>query len=256
MVWSELTLEEHAEVWRRYRTGESMRSIRRGLGRSLQAVRRLISARGGRAPRPRSLSARRRSQAEREEISRGVAAGASCRQIVGRLGRAPSTVSREIARNGGRQQYRARRAAAAARAEPGARRSPSWPSAVACGDSSRTRWLYAGRRGRSRAGYPACIRTMRSGACPRDHLPVALRAAAGTLRKQLTRYPADPPQGGPSAGPGRAGPRPTPRRGLHQRAPGRGGRSGGARPLGRPPAAGAATAGSPPSSSARPALRS
>jgi IS30 family transposase len=52
--------------------------------------------------------------AEREEISRGVAAGQSCRQIAERLGRAPSTVSRELARNGGRHHYRAQAADAAA----------------------------------------------------------------------------------------------------------------------------------------------
>jgi len=52
--------------------------------------------------------------AEREEISRGVAAGESCRQIAARLGRAPSTVSRELGRNGGRHRYRAQAADAAA----------------------------------------------------------------------------------------------------------------------------------------------
>jgi IS30 family transposase len=52
--------------------------------------------------------------AEREEISRGVAAGEPCRQIAARLGRAPSTVSRELARNGGRHHYRAQAADAAA----------------------------------------------------------------------------------------------------------------------------------------------
>jgi IS30 family transposase len=52
--------------------------------------------------------------AEREEISRGVAAGESCRQIAARLGRVPSTVSRELARNGGRHRYRAQAADAAA----------------------------------------------------------------------------------------------------------------------------------------------
>jgi IS30 family transposase len=52
--------------------------------------------------------------AEREEISRGVAAGQSCRQLAARLGRAPSTVSRELARNGGRHRYRAQAADAAA----------------------------------------------------------------------------------------------------------------------------------------------
>ena len=115
MEWSALTPEEHAEVWRRYRTGESMRSISRALRPSLDQVRRLIAARGGRAPRRPVPSAWRLSLAEREEISRGVAAGDSCRGIARRLRRAPSTVSREIARNGGRSQYRARRASAAAR---------------------------------------------------------------------------------------------------------------------------------------------
>jgi IS30 family transposase len=52
--------------------------------------------------------------AEREEISRGVAAGQSCRQIAARLRRAPSTVARELARNGGRHRYRAQTADAAA----------------------------------------------------------------------------------------------------------------------------------------------
>jgi IS30 family transposase len=52
--------------------------------------------------------------AEREEISRGLAAGDSCRMIARRLGRAPSTVSREVARNGGCRRYRAQVADAAA----------------------------------------------------------------------------------------------------------------------------------------------
>ena len=52
--------------------------------------------------------------AEREEISRGVATGQSCRQLAARLGRAPSTVSRALTRNGGRHHYRAQAADAAA----------------------------------------------------------------------------------------------------------------------------------------------
>jgi IS30 family transposase len=69
---------------------------------------------GGVKQPPRRRPARSLSAAEREEISRGVAAGDSCRTIACRLGRAPSTVSRELARNGGRSRYRAQRADAAA----------------------------------------------------------------------------------------------------------------------------------------------
>jgi len=77
-------------------------------------VRDLIAASGGIAPRPRRRSSRVLSRAEREEISRGIAAGASMRAIAASLGRSPSTVSREIARHGGRAAYRANAADQAA----------------------------------------------------------------------------------------------------------------------------------------------
>lgn len=67
-----------------------------------------------RPPRPQTRSERHLSGSEREEISRGIAAGESARQLAKRLGRSPSTVSREIARNGGRDRYRAAPADAAA----------------------------------------------------------------------------------------------------------------------------------------------
>ena len=114
MVRSALTRQEKAEVWRRYRTGESLRSISRGMGRSMEALRALIAATGGRPPGVSRRSLLRLSLAEREEISRGVVAGDSYRLIAGRLRRAASTVSREIKRNGGRQRYRAFRAEQAA----------------------------------------------------------------------------------------------------------------------------------------------
>jgi IS30 family transposase len=75
-----------------------------------RAVKRLKRP-SGREPNRSPL---RLSTAEREEISRGLAAGESLRVIAGRLGRAPSTVSREVARNGGRAAYRACRADRAA----------------------------------------------------------------------------------------------------------------------------------------------
>src|SRR5215207_9169521 len=95
MVRSALTLQEKAEIWRRYRAGESLRSISRALGRSMEALRMLVASTGGRLPRVGRRSRLRLSLGEREEISRGVVSGDSCRSIAARLKRAPSTVSRE-----------------------------------------------------------------------------------------------------------------------------------------------------------------
>ena len=107
MVRSALTAQEKAEIWRSYQAGNSLRSISRALGRSMEALRRLVASTGGRPPVVPRRCRLRLSLAEREEISRGVVAADSCRSIAGRLRRAPSTVSREISRNGGRQRYRA-----------------------------------------------------------------------------------------------------------------------------------------------------
>lgn len=98
---------EVVEVWDRRQAGESNRSIGRRLGRSGAAIRALMGSTGGVKPRQQCWSSRQLSLSEREEISRGLAAGDSIRTIASRLGRAPSTVSRELARNGGRRSYRA-----------------------------------------------------------------------------------------------------------------------------------------------------
>jgi IS30 family transposase len=76
-------------------------------GRPAQTIRGLIRRAGGIAPVSRQRSSRHLSLREREEISRGLGAGESLRAIARRLGRAPSTVSREVGRNGGAQAYRA-----------------------------------------------------------------------------------------------------------------------------------------------------
>ncbi|MFQ5524556.1 MAG: IS30 family transposase [Acidimicrobiia bacterium] len=104
------TEAEILEVWERRQGGESNRSIGRRLGRSGASIRALVESSGGVRPLRRHRSVRHLSLTEREEISRGVAAGDSVRVIAGRLGRAASTVSRELARNGGRFAYRAHRA--------------------------------------------------------------------------------------------------------------------------------------------------
>ncbi len=108
------TEAEIVEVWERRKAGEPTRSIARRLGRNGSSIRRLFEDAGGVRPAPRTRSLRQLSLVEREEISRGVAAGESLRVIAGRLGRAASTISRELIRNGGRSQYRAYRADQAA----------------------------------------------------------------------------------------------------------------------------------------------
>ena len=104
---TKLSEEEKAEIWRAVSAGESFRGISRRLNRSLCAVRWLVNRAGGFAPATPKRSELRLSLAEREEISRGLMADETCCAIASRLGRAVSTVSREVAANGGRRRYRA-----------------------------------------------------------------------------------------------------------------------------------------------------
>ena len=101
------TEAERVEVWDRRQAGEGNRSIGRRLGRSAGSIRAFVESSGGVRPAVRRRSSRHLSLTEREEISRGVAAGDSSAVIGGRLGRSGSTISRELARNGGRVGYRA-----------------------------------------------------------------------------------------------------------------------------------------------------
>ncbi len=97
-------------MWDRWQKGESLNSIARHFGRSHSSIQGILARTGGIRPPPRKRSRQSLTLAEREEISRGVVAGHSMRSIASVLGRAPSTISREIRRNGGRQQHRASRA--------------------------------------------------------------------------------------------------------------------------------------------------
>ncbi len=100
------TATELAEVWDRWQRGESSKLIARVLGRG-SSVYSVLLRHGGIRPRPRLRSRLALRLAEREEMSRGVAAKQSIRSIAVLLGRSPSTVSREICRNGGYDKYRA-----------------------------------------------------------------------------------------------------------------------------------------------------
>jgi hypothetical protein len=103
-----------ALMWDRWQAGDSLGEIARLFDRRHSSVRGIIERCGGMRPPTRRRSARALTLAEREEISRGIAAGRSLRSIALRLGRAPSAVSRELKRNGGRHGYRASRADEAA----------------------------------------------------------------------------------------------------------------------------------------------
>ena len=102
-----LTEAEKAELWTRRSGGESTTRIARHMGRVTDSLRHYVFTAGGVRPRPRQRSRIALSLAEREEISRGLATGDSMRSIAVRIGRSPSTVSREVARNHGRRSYRA-----------------------------------------------------------------------------------------------------------------------------------------------------
>ena len=105
------TAPQKAELWERWQGGQCVADIARALGRrNKSGVYRILAHDGGIGPIPRRRAAGALRLEEREEISRGIAAGRSLREIARDLGRSPSTVSREIGRNGGRQVYRASRA--------------------------------------------------------------------------------------------------------------------------------------------------
>lgn len=102
-----LSAEQRATMWARWKAGYPMRDIGRSLGVDHGSIRGILCLYGGIAPAVRHRSATTLTLAERESISRGIACGNSVRLIARRLGRAPSTVSREVARHGGRSAYRA-----------------------------------------------------------------------------------------------------------------------------------------------------
>ena len=128
-----LTCAERLELQRRVRSGETHQSAATALGCSAKSVQRLLVKTGGLMPRTMPQSALRLSQSEREEISRGLLAGETCRRIAAQLGRSPSTVSREVAAGGRRDRYRAWRA------EERARRQVRRPKTAKLASSPRLR---------------------------------------------------------------------------------------------------------------------
>src|SRR6201982_2399829 len=101
------TASEKTELWDRWQRGESLKAIGRAFGKPSSSIYFQVSPHGGIRPSPRRRSRLALTLSEREEISRGIAVHRSARSMAGWLGRSPSTVSREISRNGGYDGYRA-----------------------------------------------------------------------------------------------------------------------------------------------------
>src|SRR5664280_3339339 len=101
------TATEKTELWDRWQRGESLKAIGRAFGKPSSSIYNQVAPHGGIRPLPRRRSQLALTLLEREEISRGIAAHQSARSMARLLGRSPSTVSRELKRNGGYDGYRA-----------------------------------------------------------------------------------------------------------------------------------------------------
>ena len=101
------TAAEKTELWDRWQRGDSLKATGRAFGKPSSSIYTQVAPHGGIRPTPRRRSRSALTLAEREEISRGLAAHQSARSIARSLGRSASTVSRELSRNGGYNSYRA-----------------------------------------------------------------------------------------------------------------------------------------------------
>src|SRR5712692_3620132 len=105
-----LSANQRTDMWSRWKAGQSLHEIGRAFGKDHVSIQFMLSQHGGIVPAARRRSLLALTLAEREDISRGMASGSSIREIAKCLERAASTVSREVARHGGRPQYRAHEA--------------------------------------------------------------------------------------------------------------------------------------------------
>ena len=105
-----LSANQRIDMWSRWKAGQSLHEIGRAFGKDHVSIQFMLSQHGGIVPAARRRSLLTLTLAEREDISRGIASGSSIRDIAKGLERAASTVSREVARHGGRPLYRANEA--------------------------------------------------------------------------------------------------------------------------------------------------
>ena len=187
--YERLTPEAIDQVWVRLRAGQAAKPTARELGLCTGTVRAYLLRCGGIRPEPRRRAPGRLSLVEREEISRGLAAGLSIRAIAIALGRSPSSISREVSRNGGVRRYRAARAdqAAWARAtRPKACKLAANPALRAIVEEKlQRRWSPEQIAGWLQLTYPKSPEMQVSHESIYRTLYVQSR---GALNKELTRY--------------------------------------------------------------------
>ena len=153
-----LSAAQKAELWQRWKQGQSLSEIGRALGKHAGSIHGVLSSNGGFIPPVRRRSRWALTLAEREEISRGLATARSIRQIAAKLGRAPSTVSREIPRHGGVHTYRAAEADTQAwahtrRPKP-CRLATSPPASADCREQIGVGVVASTSRGMAQTGIP------------------------------------------------------------------------------------------------------
>ena len=153
------TDEERVRIWDMHEAGVPVKRIARMMGRQNASLRALVSQSGGVRPRPRVICERHLSLAERQEISRGLAAGRSFRSIADELNRAPSTLCREVKPNGRRRRYRAVVAEVQLGSVPGAPRWPGWRGAGTSGPQRSQAGCSVVAPGDLGAGWRGPIRT-------------------------------------------------------------------------------------------------
>jgi hypothetical protein len=176
MARSALSAAEVDEVWRRWRSGEAVRVLARQMRVSPSTLRDLLKRTGGIRPVPRRRWELRLWLDEREEISGGLAAGDSLPTIAAGLGQAPSTVSREVAHNGGRRGYRAVAAESAAWTRAARPKQTKRPAGPGCAPWSKTSWSCVGPRSRSPAGCGGGSRPAHAAVPQQTHVLDAVRA--------------------------------------------------------------------------------
>ena len=187
--WRRMTDADKSALWARRASGEPITRLSRNLGIPLESVRRYVGATGGIKPKPRKRSRYALTFENREDISRGLAASESLREIARRTGRSPSTICREVARNQGRDGYRA---AAAEQAALARARRPK-PTKLALSERLRTavdallraNWSPGQISRRLKWEHPGDSEMQVSGETIYVSLYVQGR---GTLRKELTKH--------------------------------------------------------------------